>query len=235
MAYFMVVSVVYGIFAFDITFPQVISIGAAAALGLILDYLLHTVQKTGRKHFPISGFISALIVVVLLPPGVSFVALLVSVFAAIASKHFLIYKHMHVFNPAAVGALVAVFAFDLSLSWWPDTFIWLVIPLGLWIAWRVKKLLQAAAFFFFYLLLFVVGGGLPAIDINIFYFIPWFFGLFMLVEPMTSPAGKKREIIFGAAVAVLIWIFGFLPFFALAPLILALLVGNFLKRILMKI
>ena len=235
MAYFMGVLVVYGIFALDITFQQVVSIGAAVVAGLVFDYLLHLVQKTGRKRFPTSGLISALIVVVLLPPGVNFVPLLVSMLAAVASKHFLIYKHVHVFNPAAAGALVAVLAFDLPLAWWPDAFIWLAVPLGLWIAWRVKKLLQAGAFFLSYLLFFLVGGNFIAIDANIFYLVPWFFGLFMLVEPMTSPAGKKREIIFGAVVAVLVWIFSLLPFFALAPLIFALLAGNLLKRVLMKI
>ena len=235
MAFFMIVLVVYGIFVLDVTYQNVIFISLAILLGLVFDYVLHVAQKAGRKRFPTSGLISSLIIVVLLPPGVTFIPLLVSILAAIASKHFLIYKNRHIFNPAAVGAIVAVFAFDLPLAWWPDAYIWLTILLGIFIAWRVKKFLQVGAFFLIYVLFFVVRGDLPVLDSSIFYLIPWFFGLFMLAEPMTSPAGKNKEIIFGITVGVLVWVFSSLPFFGFAPLVMALLGGNILKIFLMKV
>src|SRR3989344_7964274 len=115
MAFFMIALVVYGIFALDVTYQNVIFISLAILLGLVFDYVLHVAQKTGRKRFPTSGLISSLIIVVLLPPGVTFIPLLVSILTAIASKHFLIYKNRHIFNPAAVGAIVAGFAFGFSV------------------------------------------------------------------------------------------------------------------------
>lgn len=59
-------------------------------------------------------------------------------------------KRKPIFNPAAVGLLVANYAFAIMQSWWGGMsllsywYLILLVVVGLFVTWRVKKVSQVA-------------------------------------------------------------------------------------------
>lgn len=216
----------YGFYAFKTGWSDFLAALLVVGVGLALDYALHRLQKTGRDKFPKSGLITALIVLVLLPAGIKFLPALSALVFAVISKHFILFRRRHVFNPAAFGAALSALVFGFSLGWRVDGFAWLVILLGLAACFRVKKYWQVGAFLLVYASYLAFQGGFVDISGYSVYLVPWFFALFILPEPMTSPAGKKKEAAFGAVTAGLVIGFSQIPPAAELALPLALLAGN---------
>lgn len=229
MVFYMAVLVGYGLYALSEPLQQLKIILIIVIVGMVFDYLLHRWQKTGRNRFPLSGLISSLILVILLPTSISVLEAIVAILIAIASKHFLLFRKRHIFNPAAFGAAASVILFGLPLGWRADSYVWLVILLGLGNIYRVRKYWQVSSFLMVYLILLHTLGGLSRINIFTFYAIPWFFILFMLPEPVTSLYGKRNEIIFGSVVAGMTFVFTYFPFFSEGALLWGLLTGNLLR------
>jgi len=152
---------------------------------------------------------------------------------AMTSKYILAINNKHVFNPAAIAALIIpLLGFD-GASWWVATpfLAPLVAICGILI---VRKIHRFSLFFAF------VGAALLSIFIhNAGYvtnyadfvgevLLSWpilFFGGFMLTEPYTMPPTKRLQIIFGLIIGAL---FGaqlsFGPFYSTPEA--ALIVGN---------
>lgn len=233
MAWYMAVLVAYSFYKAGFEWSQLLVACAVVGLGAVGDYGLHLLQSTGRNKFPKSGFISSLIILVLLPSGIEFLPALSAVLLAIGSKHFLLYNRRHIFNPAAFGVAVSALVFGFSLGWRADVFIWLVWLLGLMVIYRVRKQWQVVAFLAMYLGYLTLTGGFSVfIALGAADLAPWFFALFMLTEPMTSPVGTGKGIIFGAAVGMFTILFSLLPFVAEVALPLGLLTGNLLRLVL---
>ncbi len=201
-------------------------------LGTALDYVLCRTHRTHQRGFRYSGFITSLILVILLPADIPLAPLIVAVTLAIGSKHFLRIFDRHIFNPAAFGTAVATLVFDTSLAWNADSFLWLLILLGAGNILRVRKFWQVGSFLAVYMAFLVFIGSIQHVTFYTLYFVPWFFALFMLTEPVTSPPRKHNEIIFGAVAGSMTIVFSYVPGFNSAALLWGLLAANLFRFIL---
>lgn len=128
---------------------------------------------------------------------------------AMASKYILVLRGSHIFNPAAVAALIMSVAGLLPATWWvaspalaPFTILLALVVLrkqrkfGLFISFAVTAVLM---------LLFVSGilHGQPADDVLENAALSWpiiFMGSIMLTEPITLPATRYYQMLFGVLV-----------------------------------
>jgi glycine betaine catabolism B len=145
---------------------------------------------------------------------------------AIASKHALRVHAKHLFNPAALGAFLVVI-FCKQATQWHGAYTWaLIIPFGLYVAWRIKKLPMVIAYLAASILyaLFQSPHTVSHLVDQIAY-LNYFLVFIMLVEPKTSPVAPKEQAAFGVSTVVvsLILYAVHVPFDADLP---ALLVNN---------
>lgn len=152
---------------------------------------------------------------------------------AMASKYVLSIRQTHLFNPAAIAAvLVPLLGYDPAL-WWVATPILLpfVAVAGFLVIYKTKRAALAGAFWltsciaiFYSNLRFI--DNLPEFTLEVLLSWPLvFFSSIMLTEPLTMPPTKKLQIYYGLIVGLL---FG-LPF-QIGPLYgspeFALVLGN---------
>ncbi|PIR45201.1 MAG: hypothetical protein COV10_00810 [Candidatus Vogelbacteria bacterium CG10_big_fil_rev_8_21_14_0_10_51_16] len=196
----MVILVVYGIFALGNLLGALRVLALVVPAGLLLNYALHHLHATPQKgKFPESGFITTLIVSVLMPFDVSAGIALGAITFAILSKHFLRLRGEHLFNPASLGVVGVSLFVTFPLAWWPDGYLWLVILLGLINLWRTRKYVQVATFLLIYFaFLFTITERMDVAALS----LPFFFAMFMLPEPVTSQGGLRGQFFFGLIVAL---------------------------------
>lgn len=168
------------------------------AITVLLDGFFLYLKKR-ELEFPLSGLVSGLIISTVLAPGNLF---FIAPIAAILSKHLIRVFGKHIFNPAGFGLFVANVFFHLPLTWWLTTNILLVVFFGLILAYKVRKLGLALSFYcamFVLSIIYSLINHQPALaNISL---INFFFILFMLVEPKTSPFYVKGQVIYGALTA----------------------------------
>ncbi len=134
--------------------------------------------------------------------------------AAIASKYVLAWRRQHLFNPAALGALVSGLALGSYATWWVGNTALLPLVLlgGLLLARRIARLRLLGVFFLFFLAFNAALGlvqGAPA-DLML-QSIPFvlgqtsllFFGFVMFTEPASSPKRFLPQAVYAALVAFL--------------------------------
>ncbi len=237
MAAYMAVLVLWGIAFLPPAADRALVAASVIPLGMAFDYLLHR-RQTGRPNWQ-SALITSSIVTVLMPPDIPYYVPVAAVLLAIASKHFLLHGKRHVFNPAAFGVVITAAAFGFSLGWWPDSFVWLAIALGLLNVWRVRKFPQVLAFLAAYAVLtFAANGSLPAgplaaADLGVQTVplaLPFFFALFMLPEPVTSLQPRAQQVEFGLVAALAGFLATFVPVLSGAAILWGLLVANVYAR-----
>jgi Na+-transporting NADH:ubiquinone oxidoreductase subunit NqrB len=98
-----------------------------------------------------SDLITALILTLILSPGHSwtdFVVIAIAAVVAMASKYILVINRWHIFNPAAIGALLSGVIFQHYASWWVGTsFITPVVFIGgLLILRKMKRFIMVITF-----------------------------------------------------------------------------------------
>jgi Na+-translocating ferredoxin:NAD+ oxidoreductase RnfD subunit len=127
---------------------------------------------------------------------------------AIASKHILRFNKRHLFNPATFGVVVAMFLLGAQTAW-VGTYCWyLLMPAGIYFAYRMGKLEVLIGYGITACGLFVLQDLIKSHEIhNIFGYLSYFFIFIMLIEPKTAPMFTKGKISFGIIAAVLIFIF----------------------------
>lgn len=190
--------------------PQLLA--AIAAAGLTDTVILR--KRHSRWEFPSGAILTAMIVTMVLSPfGPWWVPAATSV-AAVVSKYLLRHRAANIFNPAALGLVLAYYAFGSGESWWgalPELPLWglaTVILLGIFMADRVNKLPAVVAFLFAYYALFtaMAFAGDPQPVAEIFRSpdlqAALYFAFFMLTDPPTAPTRYQDQIIFAALVAV---------------------------------
>ncbi len=183
-----------------------------------------------------SVFITALILVLIVPPAQSvqgLVFLIVVGTLAMASKFILAINRKHIFNPAAIAVLITSYGINQSANWWVGTPLLAPIILigGLLVVHRIQKF---DLIFYFILstasvsvLQALLTGGNVATLLNILFLHSslLFFAFVMLTEPMTVPQKYRWQIIY----AVLLG-FTFVPKVHIGDLYfspeLALVIGN---------
>jgi ferredoxin-NADP reductase/Na+-transporting NADH:ubiquinone oxidoreductase subunit NqrB len=185
-----------------------------------------------------STAITALLLLFILQPSVDPVRLAGAALAAVVAvlaKYLLAVRGRHIFNPAAIGAFVAVLT-GLNFSfWWVATPVLLPVVVigGFLVLWRTRRLPLAAVFLVVAALGIAVRNtlfGAPFLDNLGTAFLSYpivFFACFMLDEPLTLPPRRWQQLLEAAVVAgVLVVPFSFGNFGATPEF--ALLIGNLL-------
>ncbi len=175
-----------------------------------------------------SSVITALILFLTISPGVtlpSLISLFLAVLIANASKYVLAINRKHIFNPAGLTLLILSVTGWGTVSWWVSEPILLpfVAVLGFLV---VRKIRRFSLFFSFW-----IASNLVQLLRTSTLLTPGdysrnlFFATIMLVEPLTSPATRNLQIIFGALVGGLYSLpFSLGPIYSSAEL--SLILGN---------
>lgn len=148
-------------------------------------------QRMVPKSAVISGFIVSGIIDYRQP----WFILIIFTLLAIISKHIIRFKQKHIFNPANFG-LFAASLFGVPLTWSIESNIYIIIPVGIYIAYSIRKLSHIAGFLIFFFILCL------SQSINPILLISWFFIFIMLIEPKTSGFGNLRGILFGSIAGI---------------------------------
>lgn len=162
-----------------------------------------------------SVYITALILSLILSPAQSLnnLAFLgLAAVIAISSKYILAIRRKHIFNPAAIAAVISALALGGSASWWIGTASLLPVTVigGLLIIRKLRAENLAWSFFTTSLMTGLVFSILRGADpltfvSQILLSSPLiFFGTIMLTEPTTMPSSKNLKIVYGALVGFLI-------------------------------
>lgn len=191
-----------------------------------LDILINRIRLK-KIILPKSAVITGFIVSGILDYHQPFYILAIIAALAILSKHIIRYKEKHIFNPANF-ALFAASLFKLPLTWSIESNIYLIILVGLYLAYSIRKMSHVIGFLAFFSVFSMID------RINPFIFISWFFLFIMLIEPKTSGFGIKRGFVFGSISGVTAFlIYKFIP--AIDIFIGSLFVANLANPILQKI
>jgi Na+-translocating ferredoxin:NAD+ oxidoreductase RnfD subunit len=187
-------------------------IHAAILAAGIVDMLILR-YRHGRWEFPSGAVLTAMIVVMVMSPfGPWWVPAVVSA-VAVASKYVLRYRAANIFNPAALGLVLAYHVFSSGESWWgalPELPFWtigILAAAGIFMADRVNKLPAVVAFLGAYYALFTAmaffSDPQPVAEV---FRTPdlqaaLYFAFFMLTDPPTAPTRYQDQIVFAALVA----------------------------------
>jgi Na+-translocating ferredoxin:NAD+ oxidoreductase RnfD subunit len=190
--------------------------GAVGAAALIDVLVLR--KKYNVWEFPDGAVLTGLFVAMVLSPYEPwYVAACTSAFA-IVSKYMFRTRTANVFNPAALGLVVAFYVFHTGQSWWgalPEITPWalaVIFATGIFITDRVNKMPLVLAFLGSYYLLFTVTSfwgdpnGVAEVfrtpDLN----AVLFFAFFILTDPPTSPAKYPDQLMCGVIVAAVSYV-----------------------------
>ncbi len=222
--------------------------GVSVVTALVIDGVAGMLYKN-KKKFPDGGIITALIIADVLSNSTPWYLFVATTAVALLSKHLIKTGRKPIFNPAAVGLVVAIYVFSTGQSWWGSLAllpIWLIPALiipGIVISIRVNKFPQVASFLgvyfalMFFMAIFHLGlpYDTPADALRIpFVNSTLFLAFFMLTDPPTSPAAYPKQIIFGSLAAIIGSVV-FANYGGLAYLLIGLLVGNLANYTLMRV
>lgn len=153
-----------------------------------------------------SGLITTLILFFVfdVPSSVDeWLALGIAAFVAIASKYVVTWRGAHIFNPVALGAVVASLTGLGFASWWvgTPTLFPFVLIIGLLILRKTRRFGLFFSFFIPSLCLYLLhGGDVRAVLLS---YPLVFFGMIMLTEPATSPNTNRWRLAYGAMVGLI--------------------------------
>lgn len=156
--------------------------------------------------------------------------LLIAGAVAMASKYILAIKRKHLFNPAAVAAvLLGVFGIG-NAFWWVAT--WPMLPVTLIVGLLLVRKINRFSMFLVFLAVSSVIIAYQNGSLGVLY-TSWpilFFGTIMLTEPLTTPPTRRLQMIYAGIVAVLFSVqFHIGPFYSSPEL--ALVLGNIFSYI----
>ncbi len=180
---------------------------AAVGTAALLDLGIHYFQKN-KWLVPKSAIISGLLIGSIISPRAAVWMVIIAAGAAIGSKHLIRIRGRHFFNPAIFGLLFVSVIFSAPLAWWGSSNLWAVLLLGSVIAAKFKRfhLLFAYAIPFAVLMaIYALLNGLPVFPHIMF--LNFYFLVFMLVEPKTSPLKRKGRLLYGVLAAIATFVY----------------------------
>jgi Na+-transporting NADH:ubiquinone oxidoreductase subunit NqrB len=201
----------------------------------ISDILITKFYFRRKLRVPFSGIITGIILGSVAATTTPLTAIILACVVAIGSKAFIRIKSVNVFNPAALGLLVAILLFSTSDEWWASSAYNLagifisITPVMLILAYLSKRLTSSFSFVIASILLSVflspssLSLSVASVDAIIFS-INFYLAFVMMADPKTSPSGRLQQAVFGASIAILLVAFGILRL--PSPTLTALLVGN---------
>ncbi len=215
------------------TIPQIIiALITTITLDLIINY---KIEKT--FVLPDSATISALFIAAALSVNQIWYIPIIAGAVAIISKHVIKIKGRHIFNPAVFGLFSVILLFNTQIEWWASQITWLVIILGLFISYKVKRFHITIPYFLASVIISLIYNSITKHQLSLgilLFSANLFFMFFMLVEPMTAPSNIKGGIIYGIIAAIVSFIFViFIPRFE--PSIFALVITDLFVPLLNKL
>jgi Na+-translocating ferredoxin:NAD+ oxidoreductase RnfD subunit len=183
-------------------FTTGIAVISAVMVEAVILYL-----KTRILQITESSVITGLIVGYVLSSDEAWWKFLVASALAILSKYLIVFKKKHVFNPAALGIFLTLILLGVSTQW-KGTYIWYILfPFGLYFAQKIKKIEIIISYFIVAFALFGIQAVMQRVPLwHIFGYLSYFYIFVMIIEPKTSPITLRGKLIFGAGIAVLIFI-----------------------------
>ena len=176
-------------------------ISAVAAESLILYF------KTKAFQITESSIITGLIIGFVLSSDEAWWKFVLASSLAIISKYLVCFQKKHIFNPAALGIFLTLIIFNDS-SQWAGTFYWyILLPFGLYFAYKFRKLEIIFSYAVISLVLFEIQAVFQRVSLaHVFGYFSYFYIFIMVIEPKTTPVKQTGKILFGACVAGLIFI-----------------------------
>lgn len=183
-------------------FNIAIAVITALALEAVLSYL-----KTKEFQFSESAIITGLIIGYVLSVDEGWWKIAAASVLAISSKYLIRIGKKHIFNPAAFGAFLVTLIFAVSTQW-RGTYIWyILLPLGIYFTYKIRKTEVIIGYAAISLLLFASQAAAQKVSFwNIFGYFSYFYIFVMVIEPKTTPTTMIGKYIFGAGLAALIFI-----------------------------
>lgn len=162
-----------------------------------------------------SSLITALILALIITPvGIrgSWAFLIWAAVLSMASKYILAIKHKHIFNPVAIGLVLATFAINSSTaSWWVG--IVPMAPVAIIAMLLIARKIRRFDLVFSFLVVAIIATILSAqlnhnltpgiVKISLFASPLFFFAAFMLTEPTTTPPRRNLRIAYGSVLGLL--------------------------------
>ena len=189
-----------------------LSLGVILSVALLTHYLLANFTKAPANVW--SSVITALILFLIFTPvstPTGLAALATVSLLSIALKYVVRYRHVHIFNPVALAAVLSGMFGLAYASWWIGT-LWfapVLIAGGLLVVIKIRRvpmvLMGIAASVLMVLVYSLLRGGVSAdIFVSLLTLSPlWFFMTIMVTEPLSTPAGAKAQLYYGAFVGLL--------------------------------
>jgi len=158
-----------------------------------------------------SASITALILALVLAPAASFSDYLIIIAAgiiAMLSKYVLAIHKKHIFNPAAITAVIIGLGGSGLASWWVSSspLLLFVLFFGLLVVRKIRRFSLFGTFLLVSLILLVIPrlfNGQPLVEIISEVFYSWpliFLGTIMLTEPITTPPSRQLQIMYAMIV-----------------------------------
>lgn len=248
MAAYLAAIFAYGCFAFA-GVPSLLKGGLIVILYALFD-LAWTRLRDKIWYFPLSSFISGLVLAIVSRSDLPIWLVVLLPLLAVFSKQLLHFGKMrHLMNPAAFAMAVMSF-FTPTVTWWATSWslpgLIVIAIVSIFILWKQERWHVALPFLLSYpilLSLFLLITGVPfqslqgILTAQLITGTLLFFSTVMLIEPMTStfPMPRQRSV-YGLLVAIfavlLMTIFRFIHLPTQDPLILGLICGNLLASLL---
>ena len=137
MIIFLLILTLLGIIKYGVnkTLPQIL---IAIVIGILLDLAINYF-KDKRVIFPSSAIITGLLIATGLSTGTELYIPAILTAIAVISKHTIKINNRHIFNPANFGLLFGIVIIGSGVQWWASDVLWLLIPLGLFLTYKVKR------------------------------------------------------------------------------------------------
>ena len=154
-----------------------------------------------------SSIITGLIVGHVLSSDLSWWLVILTSSIAISSKYLIRIKNKQIFNPAAFGIFLITFFFGATTGW-SGTYLWyILVPFGIYFAYKIKKTEVVVGYAIVSLLLFGIQAFFQKISLwNIFGYFSYFYIFVMVIEPKTTPVNLIGKYFFGIGVGIAIFI-----------------------------
>lgn len=210
------------VFYFRINPLQILTVLITSVL---LDIAL-TYRQTGMIVFPASGFISGLSLALLLEVDrgrpYQYWAYFIAGILAIGSKHIIVYKKRHIFNPSNFAIVLLLVAIPqivtINPEQWRTSFLLIAPILLLGTRLIIKAKVYAIALSFmaaevFFFAVYHLNGELNwfqgVTNFPFSFFSPslLIFTFFMITDPRTVPKNQLGKVLFGGIIGALHWFY----------------------------
>lgn len=210
-----------GLVGFAKTLPQLILGGLTGGL----THIIITALTQKRFSWQFEGFTWGLLAALILPVGSPIQVAVTAVLAAGLAEVFhgvIKSRDYHVFQPAVLSIVLVARWSGLTLDFWGDRLVILVILLGLFNVIKQQRFIQAISA----LVSFVIAALIARLNVRLGD-LSWLFWLFLVADPKSSLSPGWLQVIYGLVVGVASVLYTYTPFRDFASLY-SLLTANIL-------